>query len=560
MTTINLTQAEIAALRVRRAQVKTMYTVRDQLFTRYEDIYFMRGMEVPKDPGVDKNDWKVTVSPSGRDKVTGLKRILDTAEIHIKVKGTQEGLDANSDKIEAGLKTMLKVSGEYRSARVERDTNLSAILYGPVVLTVNNVDELITARYKDKDTGAAKFIRKQLEDIRVRTPFLIDVINAKESYPVQGKYGMSGHLQEYMVKGGELVEEWSCDPSKFQPAIDYVVQDFFLYDQRLVEVNGVTLYADRWTDGEATNLPIFVRNAGGSTMFGKPEEQLNSFLYAYAKGEWDRRENLFWTYLFTAIYTQGLPGPTIIRDPDDSSDIKVDYTGGVKVITAKGKLENVQVIDGDVLQLRGLMEQQTSQSTVQEQTLGGASNAATFSSYVMQVNAGKLPLIDSTEAQEQANKDLFLHILQRIKAEGIANDLIDPADIPDTIDLEVTLEPDLQQDDLRNSQIVTQLKAAGANVSDEWINTNLLKIADSNAMFRQKTKEDIRRAMIGMIIQNPQIMQAFVMTAMGQPAQPEQQQPPPPQGMPQGMPGQEPGAMGEGMPQTDAMVPAQERI
>jgi hypothetical protein len=595
MTTVNLSQEEIKQLRSRRDQLKASYGARNQLFTRYEEIYFMKNIEKPKDAGVDPKDWKVTASPGGRDKVTGLKRILDTSEIHIKVKDGKEDAQ-HSDKIEAALKTMLRVSGEYKAARNERDTNLAAILYGPVVMTVNSVDDLIISKTKDytgADRQVNKFIIKQLETIRKRTPFLIDTINPKESYPEWGKYGLSGHLQEYTLKGMEIKEEWGCDPTRFKDDTDYIVSDFFHYDKRLVESGGTTLFAGEWlsknADGDiegVTNIPVFARYAGGSTLFHKPEEQLQSFLYAYAKGEWDKRENLFWTYLFTAIYTQGLPGPTILRDPDDTSDITVDYRGGVKIITAKGKLENVQVIDGDVIQIKNLMDEQTGKSTIQEQTIGGTSGAATFSSYVMEVNAGKLPAIDPTEAQEQCYRDLFLHILQRIKSEGIVNDLIEPEDIPADVELEVTLEPDLQQDDLRNSQIVTQLKGSGANVSDEWLNTNLLKIADSNAMFRQKTKEDIRKAIVGSILQNPQLMQQFIAAAMGQgqqqpPAAPPDQtmptggeQPPPGYhqmpdgsmmsdaemqgqgGQPQGM---TPGMGAEAMPMTEAQPRPQER-
>lgn len=583
-TDTTLSTEEIAALRKRRNAIRSTYGARNTLFTRYEDIYFMRNVEKPKDPGVDPNDWKVTTSPGGRDKVTGLKRILDTSEIHIKVKERSGQVAQKSDQIEAALKTMLRVSGEYRSARAERDTNLAAILYGPVVLSVDSVDDLITAKTKNADgsdkEGVNQYVKRQLEAIRKRTPFLVDTVNPKESYPEWGRYGLVGHLQEYTVKGSELNEQWGSSLSADK---DYVVSDFFHYDKRLVEAGTTTLFAGVWmseTEG-VTNIPVFVRYAGGSTLFSKPEEQLESFLYAYAKGEWDKRENLFWTYVFTAIYTQGLPGPTVLRDPDDKSEITVDYRGGVKVITTKGKLENVQVIDGDVLQLKGLMDNQTGKSTIQEQTIGGSAQDTTFSGYVMSVNAGKLPAVDPTEAQRHCYRDAFLHILQRIKAGGIQNELIDPADIPDDVELEVTLEPDLQQDDLRNAQIVTQLKTSQANVSDEWINTNLLKIADSVAMFRQKTKEDVRKAIVASILQNPQIMQQFIQAAMGQGGQQQPQQPqgqgevPPgyhrmpdgsvmpdsemPQGAPQGTPTPAPGLGAETLPQTEAMIPAQER-
>lgn len=571
MTTWKLTDEQIRALRTRRAEVKGLYGERNRLFERYEEIYFMENVEKPKDAGVDERDWKVTASPNGRDKVTGLKRILDTSEIHITVK--EKGEKArSSDKIEAGLKTMLRVSGEYKSARPEKDTNLAAVLYGPVVLAVDGVDDLITAKTKDyegnKRDGINTYVLRQLETIRKRTPFLIDTINPKESYPEWGEYGLVGHLQEYTLKGSVIKERWCLSNDvELRDNGDYVVSDFFHYDMRLVEAGNKTLYAGYWMaeDELVTSIPIFVRYAGGSKLFQKPEHQLNSFLYAYAKGEWDKRENLFWTYIFTAIYSQGLPGPVLLQDPDNQNEtIKVDYRGGVKVITAKGKLENIQVIDGDVVQIKNLMEQQTGKSTIHEQIIGGQNESATFSGYVMSMNAGKLPAIDPKEAQEQAYRDAFLHILQRIKAEGIENDLISPEDIPDDIDIDVSMEPNLQQDDLRNAQIVAQLKGSGINISDEWLNTNLLKIADSEAMFRQRTKEQIRAGIIQNMMQNPQVMMQFVAMALGQPAAQPNVAPEsgmPPEAMSGEMPGEMPTMPGmEGMPKTDAMIPPEERM
>lgn len=526
---INLSQEEIQKLRTRRNQVRGLYAGRNEMFERYEEIYFLKNAEAPKISDVDAQDIKKTISPNGRDKVTGLKRILDTSEVHIKVKekGSNEKID-KSDEIETALKTMLQVSGEYKPAKPERDMNLASILYGPVVLSCDSVDDLIAAKVKEGDSGASKFIKRQLETIKKRTPFLIDTLNPKCSFPEFGQYGMVGHLHEYKEKGSVIKERWGVEGTSISDSQDYTVQDFFHYDQRLVEAGSTTLFAGTWIaeneDGEVegiTSIPVFVRLAGGSTLFDKPEEQLGSFLYSYAKGEWDKRENLFWTYLFTSIYTKGLTGLTVLLDPDNPTDadgnpsIKVNYAGNIKFITAKGQVTDPKVINGDVIQLRQLMEEQTSASTIQNQTIGGTSDASTFSSYVMQMNAGKLPTIDAIEAQKQCYKDLFLHILQRIKSEGIDNDLIKPADIPDDIELEVTIEPNLQQDDLRNAQIVSQLKGSGANVSDEWINTNLLKIADSGEMFKQKTREEIKKAIVQNIIGNQELMQQFITAAMG---------------------------------------------
>jgi hypothetical protein len=134
----------------------------------------------------------------------------------------------------------------------------------------------------------------------------------------------------------------------------------------------------------------------------------------------------------------------------------------------------------------------------------------------------------------------------------------------------------LPQDNLRNAQVAASI---GQYVSQEWIHTNLLQVNDSAAMQKQVAKEQIYAAILQGVVQNPQFMQGIMTQIIGQPQQPQQPQPQPGQ-MPQGQPEQpQPPDMGNGMPpemtgqmqaqgqpnmeqmpQTDAMIPPQERM
>jgi hypothetical protein len=468
------------------------------------------------------------------------------------------------------------------------------------VLTVESVDDLITAKTKDGEgndkENVNKFVVRQLEDLKKRTPFLIGTVNPAQSYPEWGELGLIGHLRKYEVRGNVLKERWGCQDANVKTDGKYTVYDFFHYDKRLTWAEGVTgeLFADTWVDldsDDVAQLPVFVRFGGGSSLWYEPERQLHPFLYAKAKGEWDKRENLFWTYLFTAIFMQGLPGPTLVKDPEDTSELTVKYDQGVKIITAKGKLENIQVIDGDVLQLKQLMDTTNSSSTIKPEAFGAGADNSTFSGYVTSMNASKLPAEDPKEGIAMAFRDAMLYILKRIKAEGIDNTLISPNDIPDDIELEVTLEPNLTQDDLRNAQVVTNLKAANTNISNEWMNTHILKIPNSEEMFKAKTKEDFRAAIVQQILANPELMKPMLMAAMGQkptpPPAPAPASPPSQDVMPEGMPSQngmppDPSAIAQGggmpdpammeqmaqmqgqpgmetQPKTDAMIPTSQR-
>jgi hypothetical protein len=304
-------------------------------------------------------------------------------------------------------------------------------------------------------------------------------------------------------------------------------------------------------------------------------------LYAKAKAQLDRRENLLLTYLFTAVYQQGLPGRTMLIQNTDGTQpsVDIDYASGIKKIVvtgAKAEAIDMQVIDGDVLQMKGILDDLSGDSTIRGQTLGENISGATFSALAMLSSSGKLPMIDPTEAVQEAFKDTFDHILTRIRDEGIENELIAPAEIPADYEISVSIKPKLPQDDLRNAQVASQL---GDKVSREWIHENLLQIADTEEMDRQIAKEQLKLAMLQKLATDPQYIDQFLQVVMGPKPQPPQQpgqqqgpptmpqQPPPDmmQGMPpEGMPSpeqmmQQGGGM-EQMPQGGPMIPPEERM
>lgn len=571
-----LTEEQIRDMRTVRDNLITNYGERDRLLERYEEVYFMKGEERPKGLKIDEQDIKITVSSSGRDAVIGLKRILDSGDVQIKV----EGEGGNQDKVEAGLKTMLRVSGQYKIASVEKDLNLSAALHGPASLAVELVDDLIETQSKtttDENGNPKKtneYVVKQLEVIKKESPFILHAVSARQSYPLFGAYGMIGFCRKYKLRGVEIADRWGVECK--DPTAEYDVKDFFYYEKRLVEADGITepLMAVEWVTrdpkGEiigSINIPVFTRFSGGSSLFDKPEDQSQPLLYAKVKGNWDKRENLFWTYLFTGIDQQGIPGPVLMLDPESSTDFDIEYRRGIRVVHGKGQLADNQVIDGDVLRMSDMLKTEAAAQTIQPQTLGQNTSGVTFSQFALASKAGLIPAIDPKEAMEALYADAFRHILQRIKTEDIQNDLIQAVDIPEKFKLTVTLAPDLEQDDLRNAQIATQLLNSGATVSKEWVNSNILKIADTGEMYKQKKIEELMDAMIELMKAPEKLMpvlESFSAKPQGQPSvgsgqqgQGGQGQPMMPGQMPEGMP-QMPGM--EQMPQTDPMIQPEERM
>jgi hypothetical protein len=568
MATKKLKQVPEADVDAVKATAQRMVTDNRDLMTmyqRYREIYFMENIEQPKNQGVDKDDWKLTASPGGRNAVTGMKRLLDTSEVHITIKAKGDK-HPKSDDIENGLKKILSVSGEYRRARIDKDAILSAILYGPVVLGAESVDDMLAVQKKP-------MYKKRLEAIRKRTPVLVRAINAEESYQDWGELGMLQHLREYNMSGLELKERWGIDTQGDQRKV-VKVHDFLDLEKRVVWADNVknAIFA-KYHSMDSMN--VVARYAGGSSLFNEAKYQLQPFLYAHAKGEWDKRENLWFTYIFTALYMQGLPGPLLIVDPDSvngQTEINIDFTGGVRKIIGKAQPANFPVVDRDAMEIKKMLDEVGNDSMIYKQTLGQNLSGSTFSGLAMLSSAGQLPLQDPKEAIQQAFKDIFEHILCRIKYEGIENDLIPATDIPDEYEIDVRLEPRLPQDNLRNSQIAQGL---GDLVSDEWKHENLLQVGDTKAMMKQVIKEQMLKAFTGRMMQDPNIMGKFMEKAlgnlMGPPASvdptppdqampPSEQLPPPEAAMSPEMMGAQGQPNMEQMPQTGPMIPPQERM
>lgn len=557
-TSRDMTDDEIQEMKKLAERIESNRGGLTSLYSRYREMYFMGDESKPSWNNVDENDIAVTISPSSRNEVVGMVRLLDTSELHVKVK-SKGGLTSNSDEIEDALKSILRVSGEYRRARVESDAALSAVLFGPVTLYAESLDDLLEVNKGNT------FRTAQLEEIKLRTPFLIRTINPEQSYPDWGEFGLIAHSWKFEQRGSVLKERWGVES---KPDQDYTVHDVYDSQYRLVYADGIKEPLLAVTHG-LNRIPIVQRYAGGSSLFHKPEQQMQAFLYAKAASRLDKRENALLTTISTAINTRGLLGPLLSVNPENVPEkLEVKNAGMVRMLVADARQVDDKVIDPVIFQWKNLLDELSGQSTIYKQTLGEDINTATFSGLAMLSSAGKLPMVDQQRALEMAFRDIFLSILQRIKRESIENELIQAGEIPDDVDLDVRLEPKLPQDQLRNATVATNL---GNTVSREWKRGELLQISDSQAMTKQVEKEAIRDAILTQIIQNPEMMQPFIMAAMRM-TPPPATPPAPPSAtplhmMPDGtqMPNEQMpsggGMMGaEQLARTEAMVPPQERM
>lgn len=523
---MSIPEADFQDIKRQAADLYSQQAQLKALFTEYEDIFFMENKDrQPSD--TDPDDWKPTISPTGRNSVVGMTRLLKTAEPKFTVEGGQ-----GSDKIEEGLLTIITESNKALEAKVQDDAILSAVLYGPVTLMIDSVDAILKVK------SLPEYERTRLQEIRKATPFIYSVIPQAESYPKFGRYGgLRAHLWRYETTVDDVRERWGESAVGGKGSEKVIVNDWYGPKYRAVWIEGKGGLIEGG-EHKLPFIPIVCKTSGGSNLFNKPERKVQSFLYATVKAKLHQRETLVYSSLFTSMFLRG-PGPLVSIDPQGLAQtgdkIVVNYAGGgLRYIIGQATPINDKGIDRDMYDAKRLLDELNGQSTIHGQSLGeGVGANVPFSSLVTMAQTGRLPLVDPAEAVGAVFADAGAIVLKWIKTDGIDNEIIPAAEIDDDITIKCEMSPDLPQDQLRNSTIAAQLKGL---VSKEWIHSNLLNITDSGKMTKAIWSEESADALYQEIVKQtlPQLLQMLAPNPPAPPmgAGPTGQTPPMPQGMP----------------------------
>lgn len=501
----------------------TLYSTRDSMFSAFHDMYFMQNSEGDSSLNDhDASDVKQTISPSARNDVVGVHRLLKTSDPRFKAT-SQTG---DTDKLVKASDEIYGASCELLPTSVHSDATLSAVLFGMVTIRTEMVDDLLAL---DLDP----VIKTRLQDIRMRTPVLFTAISAQQSYPKFGKYGMIAFVRQYDTTAGELREEWGPQavPNHAKDTEQLTVRDHTDGTYRAVYVKGESDPVEPKAFGPhgLKRIPIVCTLAGGSGLFFKPEETLMPFLYAKWQGQWWRRETLLYTTLFTSMFERGT-GPLVSIDPtslDENQQVMVNWSGALRYITGKAQLIDDKAFDDNLVRAKSLLDNVGDDSTIYKQALGAeiGNGNAPFSAVAMLSQSGKLPIIDQQEAVSKAIEEAMMISLRRMKDESIPFEgvksqtpLLNPQDIPDDMALECTLEPNLPQDQVKNSQIANGL---GDTVSTEWKRKELLQVNDSDAMTKQIWTEKASNQLFYQLVNNPSFIQKFlsIFTQLNNPTQ-----------------------------------------
>jgi len=537
MATKKLSMDELKKIQDQARRLVSQNSERDLMFDELQDMYWMETSETVNKR--DTADVKMTISPSARNEVLGMVRLLTTNDPHY-IASAETG---DPDKVEKALNNILKRSDEVTLTKLTTEAARSAVLYSDVHLMIELVDDMLEV------DGIPEYEKRRLEDIRSRTPFLVSAINPREGYPVFGRTGMRAYLRKYKALGADISERWGTEG--LDEDEEYTVYDWYGMENRAVwvEEKSVPLM---FAEHGMSRIPIVVMISDGTNLFRDEEHKRHPFLYAKWKGEWWKRENLLYTTLFTSMFERGT-GPLVAIDPESLGQdgvLDVNYAGPFRYITAKAQLLNDKAFDADLLGARGLLDQVSGESTIYKQTLGeniGGSNTA-YSTLAMLSQSGRLPLVSSQECIGAAFREMGNIIIRWIKAENIKNPWIKPSEIGDDLELECTMEVKLPQDMFRNAQIAAGLKGI---VSTEWMHTNLLQIDDSNEMRYQVWSEAAADTVFQLEMQKltEQAKQAFIAAQQQQQMAMSRSAPTAASGIPSSMPQSQGGGPQQGMAQ-----------
>lgn len=454
------------------------------LYNEIEQAYFMDDAiaEKPTASAHDPDDIKVTLSPSARNDIIGIVRVMTATEAQIKAKSDTD--TNHADDIEKLCRRVISESGLLSRGRITTDAVRATALYADTHLMLSSLDAMIQIATTEEKAG--------LQEIRKRTPFQLEVVNPNNGYPAFGRHGMRKYLRREKVRGEAIKEEWTLPAGMtLDDATDYEFNEWWDKTNRgvwLTEFKAMPLLA--LTPHNLPELPISVALADGSALWPLPERMRQPFLYAKIRGGWLKRENLFYTQLFTSLWERGTG--VLVGFDDDPGDVTVDFAGpGVRYIkAAKSRLLSDSALDPNLLVIKNqILDPIDAESTVYKQVLGSNAGASStpFSSLSLLSSSGQVALTAIRESVQNSLKQILLVMLRWIKREGVdLKGIVDmkASDIPDDIELEITLDVKLPQDTFRNAQIAETLEKNG-DVSHEWVQSNLLQIPDSKEMRKQ---------------------------------------------------------------------------
>lgn len=439
---------------------------------------------------------KITISPDGRNAANGAWRLMIASDPVFSVPSDANDIaaKAKSEPIEKFANQMWMTAGKVAGSPIHYDAVLSAILYSDVNIAVTSVQEL-----QNYALGKTPAFQARIKDIANRTPYLFNVWSPTQCYPRFDRLGLNAHYRVTKTTVAEILNTYGSLAGFLEGEPknkEYNNREWWDLEFHCIGVEG----KDTPILAEAHKLPfipiVSAVTEGSTTLWSKPEQQRQPFLYAVSKSGFWERQNLALSVLYTMLFSIGANPMFLYEAKDPNKKLIVDYTKPGGMVTVElgekyGPLAKI-VIDPSVLQGLSTADQKIIESTMYRQALGeplGGNPAGFMVSLLNQ--AGRLPLSATkqrlgwaiAEAVELAFKWMRFEKKKRTTNFKGQSTTLFAKDIPDPLEIEAQLEIDLPQDQLQMAQIADAI-SGGENplVSQKWARENILHIGQSDEM------------------------------------------------------------------------------
>jgi hypothetical protein len=519
--------------------LRGLYTARNAFDNWMENIYLLKWQEEGKVRRQLGENAKITLHPGARNATQGAWRLIVAAdpEFSVPMDVNQLGAKSKADKLEKLAKAMWMASGRLRKRPVHYDVALSCLLFAEMHIEITKTADMV-----EFARGASKAAQVRAEEAAKATPYLFEVHDPRTGFPEMDNLGLTAFYREFETSSGKILDE-------FGDAAKSVLKD----DKRYTNLTLCKFWDLEnywiWIKGrpqplssEAHGLPyipVSVQLGEGSSLFPKPEDQRQPFLYTeYRSGIWNRL-NLIMSVIHTMVFAIGSNPMFVYQTNTPGKKPAMDFSrpGGVLTIEQGESFQPMvkNIIDASMIQLFETDEKLEAESTIFSQALGEPLGGnAPFSMVALLHQAGRLPLVAPLRMAEWAIADAVKMGIRWIKQDGRKSSAsyedisseITPKEIPARFELNCKLDLALPQDKAQMVQVATQ--ATGGDhplASQRWAREELMGIGQSDEMMKEIWREQSRWVQFAKFVED-------MMTRKQQMSQPQ----PPPGGQAPGQP------------------------
>jgi hypothetical protein len=510
-----MTDETIASdIRAYASDLASEYAERDELLRHMEDIYLLKWGEQSKLEQQFAHMY-ITKSPSGRNAIKAALRLMTATYPKINVPpGMHEDIGQDmADEIEKACSMMLRASDRIVGQPLHMDACLSGLLYDEIHISVNSTSDLV-----EYARGGSKAQQVRAQRAAAATPFLFRVHNPIGCYADYDHLGLRAWARRVTMSRQEIIETYGSAAGQIieshgksmrgGPLDTYDVWTYYDTEWYACWIDGSDemIHMDRH---ELPTIPVVVQRVEGSHLFSSVSDRSEPFLFGlWTSGLWNR-QNLMLSAQYTNAATALWPQLVYVGPEGTEPYIDLSNPMGIVRVPPGAALDTFKknLIDPALTQMWALAERLGEESTIYKQVAGGGlGQGETFSAISLLNQAGRLPLISIQRKAGWAMGDMFrvaFAIMRdgggRYAARADGKYLeIRASDIPEDLEVEVSLDAQLPQDKLQLANIFNMLEG---KLPQEWLIENVLGINQPQEIVRQVMTEQATKMQFQMYLQ-----------------------------------------------------------